>query len=130
MTTRAGEGVDASGPLHGFARLLALPWGGALLQATLFTVLAAPTVVGSFDPRVFNHDIAWLLHCSGQLLDGGRAYVDFVETNPPLIVWLGIPPVWAARLTGLPEILVYHLFVLALVAGTLLAVSRLLDSHA
>ena len=125
-TTRAGKDLVASGPLHGFARLLARPWGGALLQATLFTVLATPTVVASFDPRGINHDITWFLHCAGQLLDGGRAYVDFIETNPPLIVWLAIPPVWVARLTGLPEILVYHLFVLVLVAGTLLAVSRLL----
>jgi len=38
-------------------------------------------------------DISWLLQTTGSLLHGGRYGYDFFETNPPLILYLYIPPV-------------------------------------
>ncbi|HEX3348123.1 MAG TPA: hypothetical protein VHS58_08490 [Acetobacteraceae bacterium] len=45
-------------------------------------------------------DIAWLLYVAQQWLHGSRLYVDVVEVNPPLIVWICALPAWLAELTG------------------------------
>jgi len=39
-------------------------------------------------------DKAWLLLASKMWLEGRRLYVDVVEVNPPLILWLYAIPVW------------------------------------
>jgi hypothetical protein len=49
-------------------------------------------------PAYVNHDAAWYLHMARVMLDGGTIYRDVVDTNPPLIVFLTVPPVWLARL--------------------------------
>lgn len=66
-------------------------------------------------------DIAFLLYAAGRVLDGARMYVDVIEINPPLIVWLGMPIVAVARTLGASEITVYRLVVVALLAGSVLA---------
>lgn len=38
-------------------------------------------------------DIAWLLYIARRWLDGRELYVDVVEVNPPLIIWLSAIPV-------------------------------------
>lgn len=68
-----------------------------LAGAALIALLGALAVV--FRPP--NHDVSWYLHMAGVMLNGGTAYVDVVDTNPPLIVMLTMAPVWAARLVGL-----------------------------
>lgn len=45
---------------------------------------------------------------AGRVLGGGRLYVDVVEVNPPLVVWINLPVVALARLTGWSEIAVYR----------------------
>ncbi len=47
-------------------------------------------------------DLAWPLYLAARVLDGARLAVDYVEVNPPLFVWLAIPPVLVERGTGLP----------------------------
>ena len=43
-------------------------------------------------------DKAWYLQAAGMLLDGVRPYVDqFIEMNPPLIMWLNAIPAALAR---------------------------------
>jgi hypothetical protein len=42
---------------------------------------------------VFNSDVSWLMQCTQQWLHGGKYYTDFFETNPPMILYLYIPPV-------------------------------------
>ena len=69
-----------------------------------------------------NGDSAWLLLVAGRVLDGSMLYVDVVEVNPPLVVWLNLPVVAVARLLGVTEIatyraLVWGLALLALVLG-------------
>jgi hypothetical protein len=59
--------------------------------------------------RGISSDIGFLLYAAGRVLGGARLYVDLIEINPPLIVWLNLPVVLAARALALPEILVYRL---------------------
>jgi hypothetical protein len=45
-----------------------------------------------------NPDSAWLLYAAKRLLGGQKLYVDIIETNPPLIVWLSAIPVYLAQI--------------------------------
>ena len=51
--------------------------------------------------RPINCDVAWGLTMSEKLLDGQRLYIDILETNPPMTVWLHMPAVGLSRVTGL-----------------------------
>jgi hypothetical protein len=69
--------------------------------------------------RPANHDVSWYLHMAGVMLSGGTAYVDAVDTNPPLIVMLTVAPAWAARLMGLAPAGVFYagVFLLAVLSA-------------
>src|SRR5262249_54775154 len=41
-------------------------------------------------------DKSWLLMVARMMLEGKRLYVDVVEVNPPLILWLYAIPAWLA----------------------------------
>ncbi|MEO7475428.1 MAG: hypothetical protein ABIY46_08835, partial [Gemmatimonadales bacterium] len=66
----------------------------------------------------FNNDNAWLLYTAGRLLDGARLYVDLVEINPPLIVWLNVPIVGIARAAGLDAVDVFRVVVFTAALGS------------
>ena len=75
-----------------------------------------------------NHDVAWYLYSAGRLLDGGRMYQDiFVDVNPPLALYLTVPPVYLARLTGMfsVDIFIAYLCVLMLASLTIMLCSCL-----
>jgi hypothetical protein len=74
------------------------------------SILAAAAVI----VRPTNHDTAWYLHMVETMLEGGRAYVDVVDTNPPLIVLLTVPPVWIARLVGAAPAAAFAVYVFCL----------------
>lgn len=63
-----------------------------------------------------NYDVSWLMHAARRLLSGGTYSRDFFETNPPLILYLYLPPVLFSKLTGLHTALLFcgYLFLLAL----------------
>src|SRR5690348_9425733 len=63
----------------------------AALGAVLFATLGSP----------LKDDVAWLLHIANQWLHGRRLYVDIVEVNPPLIVWLSAIPVLVGDAIGI-----------------------------
>lgn len=70
--------------------------------------------------QTVNNDIAWYLYAAGALLDGGVPYDDiFFDVNPPLMLYLTVPAVVAARLTGLFVVHTYFLYVFAVVALSL-----------
>ena len=48
-----------------------------------------------------NPDVSWGLTMAERWLDGARLYVDIIKVNPPATVFLYVPPVALARLTGL-----------------------------
>lgn len=66
-----------------------------------------------------NHDVAWYYYAAGRVLDGARLYVDIVDPNPPLVYYLNMPAVWAARLLGLGTQLAFDLYMLALIGLSL-----------
>ncbi|HYC31628.1 MAG TPA: hypothetical protein VEB59_05020 [Gemmatimonadales bacterium] len=88
-------------------------------------VLVVLSVASQFTSRALP-DTAWMLYAAGRMLDGARLYVDLVEVNPPLIVWLNLIPVGLARATGASPILVYRLLVLLLVLGSAWVCVRLM----
>jgi len=55
-----------------------------VLGLVLFTALRSP----------LKDDIAWLLYVARRWLAGRELYVDVVEVNPPLIIWLSAIPAW------------------------------------
>jgi hypothetical protein len=64
-------------------------------------------------------DTGFLLDAAGRVLDGARLYVDVVEINPPIVVWLNALAVLAARALGVSEILAYRLGVAAILLAAL-----------
>ena len=64
------------------------------LGIVLFTVLRSP----------LKDDVAWLLYVARRWMAGRELYVDVVEVNPPLIVWISAIPIRiAAWLDTQPE---------------------------
>ncbi|HEU5041745.1 MAG TPA: hypothetical protein VFT84_13025, partial [Gemmatimonadales bacterium] len=71
-------------------------------------------------------DVAWLLYMAERLRAGARLYVDLVEVNPPLIVWLNVPAVTLAALLGCSPVLVYRCLVLATAVASCALCARVL----
>lgn len=73
-----------------------------------------------------NHDVAWVLQGSLRMLDGAVFGRDIVDVNPPLAWWLGMPPAWFSRATGVAPGLSFVLFMTALVLVSLAIANRVL----
>ena len=68
---------------------------GGIIQATL----------------LLNWDVSWLLHATRRLLAGGTYAMNFPDLNPPLIMYLYIPPVLLNKLTHLNIISSLRLYI-------------------
>jgi len=78
---------------------------------------------------VINHDTGWYLYSAEAFLNGGRLYQDiFWEVNPPITLYLTIPPVWLGMTFGgsIPHWFLGYVFVL--ISGSLLLVNHILRS--
>jgi hypothetical protein len=75
-----------------------------------------------------NVDCSWLIVAGGRLLDGERLYVDILETNPPLSVWLYLPLVLLERATGIEAEFWLGLAVVLLALASILYSARLLGA--
>ena len=94
-----------------------------------FRIAAAGLVLLALLPQFLSRtipDTAWLLHVADRVAGGARLYVDLVDVNPPLVVWLDLPIVLAARWLGVSDLLLYRVAVSALVLGSVMASGRLL----
>lgn len=72
------------------------------------------------------HDTAWFIHVARGLLAGKQLYVDFIEVNPPLALWLMVPPVALADTLGANPAHAIYMLLLVLTLATLLLASRYL----
>jgi hypothetical protein len=93
---------------------------GFRADAIALTILAVVLafVVTTVIRSPLKDDVAWLLWVAKKWLAGRELYVDLVEVNPPLVIWLYAIPAWlAARFDLAPK-----------VASTLFFVSILLGS--
>jgi len=99
----------------------ALPVAAAVALACVYIQFAS----------LINHDVAWFLYSVEAWFDGGRLYRDvFFEVNPPLALYLTVPPVFVARLTGLPAPDLFTGYVFGLIGLSLWLVRSLLTRHA
>ncbi len=70
-------------------------------------------------PAILSEDTYWLLYLGQQMVNGVTPYVDFFEVNPPLIIWLNIPPAWLAQVADLPLVGTFKAYMYALIALSL-----------
>jgi hypothetical protein len=71
-------------------------------------------------------DIAWLLYVARRWMAGRELYIDMVEVNPPLIIWISAVPLQIAQWFGIGiQLVVMPVFVSA-VLGCALCAARLL----
>ncbi len=92
-----------------------------LLAIAALSLFSLPLMVSPYE---LNADASWLLEVCERVLAGQKLYVDVLETNPPMSVWLYLPSVWFAQQIGLrPEIAVYTFTLLFCLASIALTVS-------
>ncbi|HSM07849.1 MAG TPA: hypothetical protein VLA33_02395 [Gemmatimonadota bacterium] len=101
------------------------PAFGAWPLVLLALLIIAGTVQFSLP---INFDVSWYLYGAGRLLDGARLYVDWIEPNPPLIVWMSLPFQLLASWTGLSAGDALRLGTLAMVAGSIAVAAGCLRS--
>ena len=77
-------------------------------------------------PLDISHDAAINLNIGQMLIDGKLPYVDIMDTNPPLVMYLHAIPALVARWVPLHVILVYSLMVLAVAVYSVWAVRRVM----
>jgi hypothetical protein len=71
------------------------PLVSAISILLLVTVLGVVLFIALRSP--LKDDIAWLLYVARRWLAGRELYIDLVEVNPPLIVWISAVPLEIAR---------------------------------
>lgn len=76
-----------------------------------------------------NPDGAWLLYAAQRLADGQKLYVDILETNPPLIVWLNLLPVYIGGWLNISPFLVFPCLVTLLNITSLALVAGIMRRH-
>lgn len=86
---------SASSRTLGPVRVQAKPLVSAISLILLMSVLGAVLFIALRSP--LKDDIAWLLYVARRWLAGRELYVDVVEVNPPLIVWISAIPLEIAR---------------------------------
>lgn len=81
-------------------------------------ILPCLWAIGYFWPPL-NHDAGALLQFADRMVGGERLYLDLIDINPPMVIWLDMIPAALSRMMGvsLPSALVG--FLLAMFAGVL-----------
>jgi hypothetical protein len=104
----------------GRAEVISLAILAAALVFVLTTVIRSP----------LKDDVAWLLWVSRKWLEGRELYIDLVEVNPPLVVWLyAIPAALAMGLQIAPKF-ASTLFFTAILLGSAWWTATLLQGRA
>jgi hypothetical protein len=99
-------------------------------------LLAVLLVVLGLLPQALSRtlpDIAFPLWAADRMQHGARLYVDILEINPPLFIWLDLPLTWLASVAGIGAITWYRvatsLLLFASLAGCWWALERGLDDE-
>ncbi len=85
-----------------------------LLIVLAFLLVGAISAGAATSPLRINHDCAYYLQMAEALLDGGVPYCDFVDTNPPLIIYLSVVPVLIARTLGISVMVAFQATIITL----------------
>ncbi|MCB9869095.1 MAG: hypothetical protein H6836_06795 [Planctomycetes bacterium] len=94
-----------------------------------WSAAAAAVLLRLTPPFELNHDCGWYLFVATRWLAGDRLYIDLVEVNPPLVVYLSTLPALVALRTGWPLGAVFHTCVLGLIAVSLWLCRRVLHDR-
>jgi hypothetical protein len=79
-----------------------------VVTVVLFAALRSP----------LKDDIAWLLYVAHRWMSGRELYVDVIEVNPPLIIWISAIPLAVARWLGvLPQFVAMPAFAAIALVG-------------
>jgi hypothetical protein len=89
--TEAGIARPAPSPIRAMVAVSSIGLLLVVLAVVMFTMLRSP----------LKDDVAWLLYVARRWMAGRELYVDVVEINPPLIVWISAIPIWLAGVLGL-----------------------------
>ncbi len=77
------------------------PFVNAISLVLLFGVFSVVMFAALRSP--LKDDIAWLLYCARRWIAGRELYVDVVEVNPPLIIWISAIPLQVSRLLDVSQ---------------------------
>src|ERR1700722_6773953 len=95
------------------------PSKGAVVNVVSLALLLGVTTVVLFAALLspLKDDIAWLLYVAHRWMAGRELYVDVIEVNPPLIVWISAIPIQLGRLLGIDGQFTAIPFFIAIVLG-------------
>ena len=105
--------------VHPFDANRVAPW--AYVASAVIVALALAVQLRT----PLNSDIGFLLSTARRVASGEALYVDILEINPPLIVWLKIPIVLLADAIGARESVVFPIVVTLLALGSAAASAAL-----
>lgn len=83
--------------------------GGVIFLFALLCVYLIAWIIQA--SLLLNWDVSWLMHLTARMLAGGTYGKDFFEANPPMILYLYIPPVIVSHLFFINIILSLRLYV-------------------
>jgi len=91
----------------------------------VWALVAACVLLRLTPPWEINHDCGWLLFAASRFLAGDALYSELIEINPPLIIYLNVPPAALASFTGLSVGAALNLWVASLLGLSLFLTSRI-----
>lgn len=74
---------------------------GSIWPAAFFVALMSVAALLWQASVPTNSDVSWLIDLADRVLSGDRLYVDLIESNPPVAVFIYMPAVLVGRATGL-----------------------------
>lgn len=83
----------------------------------IFCIFAVGILVQT--KMMLNFDVSWLLTVAKKLFLGGHYYTDFIETNPPLILYVYMPAIILAKITHLSFAVAFKTYAFVLAFGLL-----------
>lgn len=92
----------------------------------LFTIIAIALVLPSLSWDV-SADCAAYLEMGRRISQGAVPYVDFIDTNPPLIMYLNVIPAILGPTLGTSEIVAFRLLVTAIILLSALMIGHVLN---
>jgi len=103
-------------------------------EPTIWLCVFALIIAGTFFLRVNNYkcmagDMGLYLQCGQLLLSGQRPYVDFFDTNPPLIMYLSVLPAFAQFTAGGDITLWFQIIMLTLSIGIISSLALILREN-
>jgi hypothetical protein len=100
-----------------------------LVFAPVISILYAVYLATNY----IHHDVGWLLFLTGELLDGAKLYVEYLDPSLPFIFYFQAPPVWLASHIGISYIALYQIYVSCLTIVSLWMswqlIPKILDQH-